>query len=559
MKHHDIILKYALENAVKYDGKANEKAVLGKVLAENPDLRSHAKELIGEIQHVIKEISSMSVEEQKKKLEEIAPELLGKKEVKERGIFDFMGIAEGQEVKTAFPPEPSKYPHIGHAKAIIINYELAKTYNGKFVLRFEDTNPKLAEKEFYEIHQENYKWLGIKADEVVYASDHMELFYEKAKEMLKKGHAYMCSCSQEDIKKGRFEGKECTCRILLEEEHLKRFEEMFNAKEGQLVLRLKGFMQHQNTVMRDPTLMRIIDEPHVRTGKKYRVWPTYDFENAVMDGEQKITHRLRSKEFELRNELQRHIQAALGYAETHIFEFARFNLEGVESSGRIIREMVQKKKLIGWDDPSLTTLVALKRRGFLPEAIKNFAIATGISKAESTLTWDDLIAHNRKLLDAQSNRYFFIGDMKEIKIENAPEQEVELKMHPDFKDRGTRKLKVHDTFYISKEDYKGLKGGNLYRLMDCLNFKKKGSKLVFDSAEVENYRKHGRGIMHWLPAGRDNVKAEVLMPDKKLVKGEAEPAAMGIKEDEVVQFQRFGFCRLDKKEKGKLLFWYTHK
>src|SRR3989344_7757012 len=189
MKHHDIILKYALENAVKYDGKANEKAVLGKVLAENPDLRSHAKELIGEIQHVIKEISSMSVEEQKKKLEEIAPELLGKKEVKERGIFYFMGIAEGQEVKTAFPPEPSKYPHIGHAKAIIINYELAKTYNGKFVLRFEDTNPELAQEEFYKIHMEDYRWLGITPDKIDYASDYMEKMYEYAEKIIHKGRA----------------------------------------------------------------------------------------------------------------------------------------------------------------------------------------------------------------------------------------------------------------------------------------------------------------------------------------------------------------------------------
>ena len=138
-------------------------------------------------------------------------------------------------------------------------------------------------------------------------------------------------------------------------------------------------MQHENTTMRDPVLLRVINHKHPRQGNKYRVWPTYDFENAVMDGVEGVTHRLRTKEFELRNELHRHLQTILGFKKTKIYEFARFNLEGVESSGRIIRELIKEKKLIGWDDPSLTTIVALKRRGFVPEAIKNFILSTGIT------------------------------------------------------------------------------------------------------------------------------------------------------------------------------------
>ena len=278
-----------------------------------------------------------------------------------------------------------------------------------------------------------------------------------------------------------------------------------------------------------------------------------------MDGIEKITHRLRSKEFEMRNELQRHIQAALGLRETKIYEFARFNLEGVESSGRIIREKIKKKELIGWDDPSLTTIAALKRRGFLPEAIKNFVLSTGITKAESTLTWDDLIAHNRRLLDAKCNRYFFVNNLEEIEIENAPEQDVELKLHPDFKERGFRKLKTKDKFYINKEDFKEFKEDKLYRLMDCLNFRKKKNKFVFDSLEHEKYKEHGEKIIHWLPKQKDLINAEVLMPDKKIIKGLAEPGIRDLKIDEVTQFARFGFCRLDKKEKNKLVFWFTHK
>ncbi len=554
-----LIEKFALQNAVKYGGKAHPKAVIGKILSENPELKKKAKEIISEINKSIESVNKLSPEEQTEKLKALAPELIKKKKKEERDIFEFLGISEGMEVRTAFPPDPSKYPHIGHAKSIFLNYELAKKYNGTFFLRFEDTNPKIVKKEFYKVHLDNYEWLGIKADKVEYASDYMDLFYENAKKIIKEGHAYICSCSQEDIKKNRFEGKECSCRILGVEEQIKRYNEMFDAKEGKLVLRLKGYMKHQNTVMRDPTLMRVIDAEHPRTKKKYRVWPTYDFENAIMDGVEKITDRLRSKEFELRNELQRHIQSALGFNQTNIFELARFNLEGVESSGRIIREKIKRKELIGWDDPSLTTIVALKRRGFLPEAIRNFVLSTGISKAEATLTWDDLSVNNRRLLDASCNRYFFIDKLKEIKIEKAPEQDVKLKLHPDFKERGFRKFKTKDKFYISKDDFKEFKENGLYRLMDCLNFKKKRGKLVFDSLDYGEYKKAGKKIIHWLPKEKELVKAEIMMPDKKVIKGLAESSVKDLKVNDVVQFARFGFCRLDKKEKNKLKFWFTHK
>ena len=551
----EVILKYALQNAVKYKDKANIGAVLGKVLAENPELRKRAKKLSDEIKKIVHDVNSLSLEKQKQELEKFH---IKEPKKEKKDLFSIFEIRENEQVVTAFPPEPSKYPHIGHAKSIFLNYELAKKYNGKFILRFEDTNPKLADKGFYKIHLENYEWLGIKPNLVDYASDHMEDFYNLAKKMVTKGFAYLCTCSQEKIKKDRFEGKECTCRYLLEQEHLKRFEELFKSAEGKMILRLKGYMQHENTTMRDPALLRVIKHKHPRHGSKYKVWPTYDFESSVMDGLQGITHRLRTKEFELRNELQNYIQNILGFKQTKIYEFARFNLEGVESSGRVIRELIKKKKLIGWDDPSLTTIVALKRRGFTPEAIKNFILSTGITKVEATLTWDDLIAHNKRILDARTGRYFFIHNAKEIKIEKAPKQNVKLKLHPDSKEK-LRELNTNDGFYIEKDDFKKFKDNKLYRLMDCLNFKKKGSKFIFHSLEYEKYKKEGHLIIHWLPKQKNLIKTEVLMSDKNLVKGIAEPMTKKLKENDVIQFTRFGFCRLDKKEKNKLVFWFTHK
>lgn len=552
------IKKYALQNAVRYKGKANAGAVIGKVLAENPELRQSVKEISDEILRVVKETNKLSLESQEKKLQEIAPELLEKKEAKEKDIFEFLGIREGQEVVTAFPPEPSKYPHIGHAKAIIMNYELAKRHNGTFYLRFEDTNPELADEEFYKIHLDNYQWLGIAPDKMDYASDFMEEFYKYAEKLMKDNHAYVCECRQEKIKEDRREGTECEHRYNQPDRNLELWQQMQKAKPGKYVLRLKGHMQSPNSALRDPVIFRIIDESHPRKKKKYRVWPNYDFESAIMDGIECITHRLRSKEFELRNELQRLIQTMAGFPETHIYEFARFNLEGVESSGRIIREKVQKKQLIGWDDPSLTTIVALRRRGFLPDAIKEFVLSTGLTKTEAVLTWDDLIVHNRRLLDAKCSRYFFVENPKEIKVANAPEQTAELKLHPELSEKGSRRLKTKDKFYITEKDLKEFKESKLIRLMDCLNFKKVKGKFIFDSLEYEKYKQKGDKIIHWLPVQKDLVKVEILMPDKKVAKGLAEPLVKGLKVNDIVQFTRFGFCRLDEKKKDKLVFWFTH-
>ena len=557
IKH--VIVKYALQNALKYKGRANAGAVIGKVLAENPELKETAKEISKEVIKIIKEVNKLSLETQNKKLQELAPELLEKRaETEEKDIFEFLGIREGQKVVTAFPPEPSKYPHIGHAKTIIFNYELAKKYNGAFYLRFEDTNPELIEEDFYKVHIENYEWLGIKPDRIDYASDFMEEFYRYAQKIIKEAHAYVCSCSQTAIKENRRNGEECQCRYNQTDKNLKKWQEMFSARVGKYVLRLKGHMQSPNTTLRDPVIFRILDESHPRKKKKYRVWPNYDFESAIMDGIEGVTHRLRSKEFELRNELQRLIQTLAGFRETKIYEFARFNLEGVESSGRIIREKVQKKQLIGWDDPSLTTLVALRRRGFLPTAIKEFVLSTGMTKTEAVIKWDDLIVHNRRLLDPKCNRYFFVENPKEIKVENAPEQICELKLHPEFKERGSRKLKTKNNFYVTEKDFKEFKEGKLYRLMDCLNFKKIKNKFIFDTLDYENYKKHGDKIIHWLPVQKDLVKVEVLMPSKEIKKGLAEPLVKNLKVGDVVQFSRFGFCKLDNKTSDKLIFWWTH-
>ncbi|MBN1376825.1 glutamate--tRNA ligase [Candidatus Woesearchaeota archaeon] len=562
-----IIRKYALENAVKHNGKAQIGSVIGSIIQEKPEVKKNIQKIKEEVIRIVEEVNSTNKENQLEELKHIAPELLEKKK-EEKDIFESLKLPKKQGLVTAFPPGPEKYPHLGHAKACILNYLLAKKHNGKFILRFEDTNPNLVKKEFYEIFEENLSWLGVEWDKLQYASDNMELFYKMGEKLIRRGHAYVCFCEQNKIKQSRKTGKECKCRKKSAKENLKAWREMKNYEEGSCVVRMKIDLKHKNTTMRDPAIFRIIESRHARLGNEYKIWPNYDFQNAVMDGYYGVDFRIRSKEFELRGELQNYIQKLLRLKQTKTYEIARFEIKGVPSSGRIIREMIESNKLMGWDDPQLTTLVALKRRGFKPEAIVDFLISTGISKAESVLEWDDLIIHNKRLLDKEAKRYFFIEEPRKIIIENSPKINAKIPLHPENKRLGFREFRTGNEFYIEEKDLEKIQkmGDNsMIRLMDCINFIKKNNKFTFHSAEYKNYKSHkgNKIIIHWLPADNENKKnlinVEILMPDHEIKKGLGSSYLKKIKTEDVIQFERFGFCKLDSEEKRVMKFWFTHK
>ncbi|MFW6014143.1 MAG: glutamate--tRNA ligase [Nanoarchaeota archaeon] len=555
----DKILVLALENAIKFKGKANPKALLGKIMAEFPEAKEDMKTTNEKINKIVNDVNEMSFEEQEVMLKEFSPNHSLKKEKKEKKyeLFGFLNIPKDTKVKTAFPPGVEKYPHIGHAKAYLVNYLLAKEYNGEFVLRFEDTNPELVRGEFFDTMKDNFAWLNADWDELYYASDFMQDYYKYAEILINEGKAYVCFCDGETIKKSRQSAIPCECRQKGATVNKEYWDKLSEYEEGKAIVRLKIDLAHQNSTMRDPSIFRINKTPHARQGDKYKVWPTYDFQTAISDGLTEITHRLRSKEFEMRGELQQWIQKACGLPVTSIEHFARFNMEGVLSSGRVIREKIQSGELVGWDDPTLTTLVALRRRGFLPEAIKNFVISTGITKSESTLTWDDLIMHNKRLLDKGAMRYFFVRDPVKVKIKNAPLAEFELRKHPEDLEKGYRRFKTGEDFYLCSEDVNDLEEGDIVRLMDGFNIKKKNEEFVFYSHELEDYKNYGKRVVHWLPATEENINASVMMPDKTVIEGLAEKDVSEIKEGVVIQFERFGFCRLDDKEKVR--FWFTHR
>ncbi len=568
MSNNDTIRQLVLENAVKYKGKADKMFVFGAILATFPEYRTKQQVLHEILDKQIADINALDIDTQKQMLEKLDPDFFEKKGKEERNIFAFLNIKQGDKVISAFPPSPEKYYHIGHAKAILLNYLLAQKYNGKFYIRFEDTNPENVLPEFYKIMLEDISWLGVKWDQVQYASDYLDLFISCAEKLIKEDKAYMCFCLPEVTSEKRNKKEDCTCRNHSVEENLKFWKALPSYPEGKAVLRLKIDMAHKNTRMRDPTIFRRIDALHPRIRSKYNIYPMYDFQNPIMDGYFNITHRLRTVEFEMASALHHYIRNILGLYDTYTYEFSRLNFEDTETSGRKIREAVEYGELIGWDDPSLATLRALKRRGFTPEAIKQVVVESGITKAAGTaLTWDTLIKYNKRILNDTSKRFFFIKNPVEVKIDGDKERTFSLEMHPSL-DIGKREFKSSGVYFLEKEDIESFKDVTLIRLMDNINFiydtKTKIGK--FHSEDYLSFKNHAgkKKIIHYLPTNERQIhNVTIFTPEHKTLKGPAEKNIDTLEIGEIIQFERFGFCRLDsitKDENGNKIynFWFTH-
>lgn len=548
----ELILKHALLNAVEHEGKANANAVLGKILTEDESLKEKIPEVMQTVQKIVLQVNSMTIEQQKKKVDELGVVTVEKKVEEEYTLPELQNVEIGKVI-TAFPPEPSKYPHIGHAKSALLNFLYAKKYKGKFILRFEDSNPELAKKEYYEALLDGLKWVGIKWDKLDYLSNHILQYYKIIEKFLTDGSAYVCTCKQEVVKTKRTKGEECVHRLQDAKINLKLWKKMLRSyPEGKATVRLKIDMNSPNTTLRDPAIARIITVPHPRTKRKFRVWPVYDFGTVMLDVWEKVTHRVRSKEFEIRRDLQHFIHDLLKTKPPITIEIGRFEIRGTPTKGRVIREMIKQKQITGWDDPRLTTLSALKRRGFLPEAIQEFLISTGVTKAEGILEWEALEAVNRKHVDKIANRFFAVLNPMKIKIINSPKiRSTKVHLHPDFPRRGYRKIPIDmNSVFIEKEDFEKLE--NRDAALMYLETVKLDSVAKFITNEV----RHEDPKLHWV--SEPNVKIKIFFPDGKIRTALAEPAIKKVKVGQMIQLVRVGFCRVDKVGR-EILLYYTHK
>lgn len=446
-------------------------------------------------------------------------------------------LASGRfdHVKTRFPPEPNGYLHIGHAKSILLNYGLSQKYQGSFNLRFDDTNPTKEKEEFVEAIRRDVEWLGADYhNEIYFASNYFQQMYEAAITLIKKGKAYVCELSADEIREYRGTlteaGKESPDRNRSIEENLKLFDDMKNGKveDGKMVLRAKIDMAAANINMRDPIIYRVAHMTHHNTGDKWCIYPMYDFAHPLEDAFEGITHSICTLEFEDHRPLYDWVVENVGFEQPpRQIEFAKLYLTNVVTGKRYIKKLVDDGIVDGWDDPRLVTISALRRRGFTPESIKMFVELCGVSKANSSVDYAMLEYCIREDLKLKKARMMAVLDPVKLIIDNYPEDQVEwldAENNRENPELGSRKIPFTKELYIEREDfmidppkkYFRLFPGNEVRLMNayfvkCVDYKTdETGKVTEIHATYDPATKSGsdfnerkvKGTIHWVSANQ---------------------------------------------------------
>jgi glutamyl-tRNA synthetase len=552
----DIIRKHALINALEYGGKASVKAIMGKVMGESPELREDPQKTLALIKKEADRINGLSQEEQEAELQKLYPDYFKEKQVVREK--ELPPLPDADHVVTRIPPEPNGFPHIGHGLSFYFNYYYARRYNGKVILRFDDTNPEKEQLRYYDEMKKGIQWLQIDWDEEHYESDDLPLFYDYAERLINQHDAYVCCCSQSKIKKDRYEMRDCACRNRSDTENKALWKQMLEGTP--YILRLRGDMKSPDSQMRDPTLFRVVTSPHPIQKDTYAVWPTYDFACAIEDAVLGITHVLRSNEFH--TALQNHIRALLGLKDPIIIQYSRFNVKGSPASKRKLRPLIKENLVKGWDDIRLTTIPALKRRGIVPETIHALAVEMGLSTSEPVIDWSIIEALNRKIIDPLAHRYFFVPNPVKLIVENAPDMTVRLRLHPDH-DYGVRTIKTDNIFYVPQDEVR-----DEFRLKDLYNVAILDRGEVYSGEYTGKKMRKGMEKIQWVT--EKNVPVTVEIPHELLVDGEYNPQSLeiveGVAEEavgelsigDIIQFERFGFCRIDTLD-GSVRACFTHR
>ncbi|WP_374892064.1 MULTISPECIES: glutamate--tRNA ligase [Methanothermobacter] len=548
----DLVYRYALMNAVKHKGKANPGAVMGAVMSNEPELRKRAPEVKEAVQAAVEKVNSLTPEEQQSEMERLGLEIRERKQKKRQGLRDLPDVTG--EVVLRFAPNPSGPLHIGHARAAILNHEYARRYDGKLILRIEDTDPRRVDPEAYDMIPSDLEWLGVEWDETIIQSDRMEIYYEYTERLIERGGAYVCTCTPEAFREFKNEGKACHCRDLGVRENLQRWREMFEMPEGSAVVRVKTDLQHPNPAIRDWVSMRIVEAEHPRTSTRYRVYPMMNFSVAVDDHLLGVTHVLRGKDHLANSEKQEYLYRHMGWEPPVFIHYGRLKMDDVALSTSGAREGIVEGKYSGWDDPRLGTIRAIARRGIRPEAIRKLMVEIGVKIADSTMSWKKIYGLNRNILEEEARRYFFAADPVKFEIKGLPGPiRVERPLHPDKPELGNRILELNGDVYLPRGD---LREGPL-RLIDAVNVIYSDGELRYHSEGIEEARELQAAMIHWVPA-ESALKAVVVMPDASEIEGVIEGDASELEVDDVVQLERFGFARVDSSGE-RLVFYYAHK
>lgn len=551
------VRKYALQNAVEYDGDGQAGSVLGRLLGERADLRGRArdlKELVeSEVAAANQLAASEGVEAARAALAATNPEALQRQKQQKRvGLKELPEAIRG-EVVLRFAPNPNGPLTLGHARGVAINSEYAKMYDGKVVLRFDDTDTKVKPPlpEAYDWIEAQYEWLaGHPADIIIRASERMPVYLAHAEQMLSGDFGYVCRCTAADFKQLRDAREVCPCRTRSVEENLADWQAMNDGEiaEGGAVVRVKTDLELPNPALRDWPALRIQHTPHPIVGKAHNVWPLLDFQSAIEDHEQGVTHIVRGKDLMDSTRKQTLLYEHFGWTYPQTLYWGRVKIHefgGFSTSG--MRTAIENSEYSGWDDPRLPTLAALRRRGFDAAALRAFWIDLGLTQKDISISMQTIESFNSSEIDARCERRSFVRDPRLLSLDasscsGGPGTSISNARHPDGAVEGSRKWELGDGAILIEAADADETGGPL-RLKDYADVDIDAGTSV---ARVESWsRSDRRAIVHWLPQimarkarltkgiGHDLVVEEGMLEGFELVEGA------------IVQLERVGFARIE--------------
>ncbi len=532
--------RYAVKNAFLHKGKADTGAIIGKIKALHSDLNiKKTMEIAIESVKKANELEPAELKKEFEKFEKQGWELKPKEKEEKLPILEW---AKKEKVVTRYAPNPNGPFHLGNARTALLSKEYAEKYGGKFILRFDDTDPKVKKPiaNAEAIFKEDLNWLGCTPNETFFASDRLDIYYSYLKTALQKGYAYICQCKSEEWREKIKKKEACPCREIKPRDQLKLFDKMLKGevKEGTAVIRIKTDLENKDPSVRDWWAAKIVDEA-IHTNPKAMgkyVWPSYNFASAIDDHLLKVTLIIRGQEHEQNKTKQEFLYKHFVWKYPHCFHIGRIGLPGLMLSTSKIKEGIEKGDYSGWDDPRLGTICAFRRRGFKPEALKEALFDLGVNTNDSTIQWAKLIDLNKKLIEPESERMAFFEEPLQLDIHLAPEQKGKL--------------------IVNKKVFEKFKKGDVVRLRQLFNVKitKKDPLQVF--ADFVGTAKVNKPIVGWFREGTD---VEITMDDDSKKLGIADNAIAKKGKGDRVYFDKLGFCIVDDKEEGKILLRFTHK
>ncbi|MFB6183013.1 MAG: glutamate--tRNA ligase [Haloarculaceae archaeon] len=540
----------ALFNAVKHGSDAQVGAIMGPLMGDNPEFREYGDEIAGVVAPVVERVNEMDDAERRERLADLAPERLAELEREddeaEHPLPDLPNV-DDDEVRMRVAPNPNGPWHIGHARMAAVIGTYADRYDGSFVCRFDDTDPetKRPDLDAYDAILDAIAYLGFEPDEVVLASDRLETYYEYARDLVEMGGAYTCSCPQADFSDMKNAGEACPHRDKDPEQTRTEFEDMIAGAydPGEMVLRVKTDIEHKNPALRDWVAFRLIDTPHPREqAAEYRCWPMLDFQSGIDDHLLDVSHIIRGIDLQDSAKRQGFVYDYFDWEYPEVVHWGHVQVDeyDVPLSTSTIKELIEAGDLDGWDDPRAPTVSSLRRRGIRGAALVASMVELGTSTSNVDLSMSSVYANNRDLVDDETDRAFFVRDGVRKQVVGGPDA-GHPPVHPDHEDRGTRQLSVTGDVLVEPDDVPANGQRVWLKGFGCVRHTRDAFEYTGD--DIAAVREEGVDVVHWVPA-EDNLPLRLRTMDGD-VDGHAEPGVAEYAVDDLLQFERIGFARLD--------------